>query len=159
MSRRRRSKRREVDPDILYGSQLVTKLIHTVMRCGKKSLAGRIVYRALEVFAKNVRADDVVEALIKAIENVRPTAEVKTRRIGAANCQVPVEVPEYRGTSLALRWIRRFAKARVGKTMIEGLSMELSDCFNNQGSSVKQKETIHRMAQANRAYASGSSIY
>lgn len=153
MSRRRRAVKREIAPDPVYGSELLAKFINKVMEKGKKSTARKIVYDALEKFAEKVKAEDALIAFEQALENAKPALEVKSRRIGGANYQVPVEIPPSRRTSMAMGWIINFARAKVGRPMIEGLSSELIDCFNNQGSTVKKKEDTHRMADANKAFA------
>jgi small subunit ribosomal protein S7 len=123
------------------------------MVAGKKSTARTISYRALDLFAKKVKAEDPIEAFEQAIQNTKPTLEVKSRRIGGTNYQVPVEVSSDRGESMAMKWIIGFARAKAGRSMIEGLSQELADCFNNQGSSIKKKDDTHKTAEANKAFA------
>jgi len=120
---------------------------------GKKALATRIVYSALDEFAKKVKAEDPVIAFDQAMENAMPTLEVKSRRIGGATYQVPIEIPPERRASMAMKWIISNARAKPGRNMVDGLAMELADCFNNQGSTVKKKDDTHRMAEANKAFA------
>jgi small subunit ribosomal protein S7 len=120
---------------------------------GEKSKARRIVYAAIENFAKKIKAEDPIAAFEQALENVKPTLEVKSRRIGGATYQVPVEIPPDRRLSMAMKWIITFANEKAGKSMQEGLAMELADCYNNQGASVKKKDDIHKMAEANKAFA------
>lgn len=153
MSRRRRATKRKIQPDPIYNSEVVTKFINRVMLSGKKSLARRIVYSALEDFAKKVRAEDAIIAFEQAMENAMPTLEVKSRRIGGATYQVPIEIAPDRRQSMAMKWIIANARNKVGRNMIDGLAMELSDCFNNQGSTIKKKDDTHRMAEANKAFA------
>lgn len=154
MSRRRRAIKRASEPDPLYNSTVLAKFINKVMICGKKSTARRIVYNALEQFAKKIKADDPLAAFEQALENVKPALEVKSRRIGGATYQVPVEIPTDRRNSMAMKWIIQFAQEKVGRSMEEGLSQELADAYNNQGSSIKKKDDTHRMAEANKAFAS-----
>jgi len=153
MSRRRRATKRKIQPDPIYNSEVVTKFINRVMLSGKKSLARRIVYSALENFAKKVNAEDAIIAFEQAMENAMPTLEVKSRRIGGATYQVPIEIAPDRRQSMAMKWIIANARNKVGRNMIDGLAMELSDCFNNQGSTIKKKDDTHRMAEANKAFA------
>lgn len=153
MSRRRRATKRKIQPDPIYNSEVVTKFINRVMLSGKKSLARRIVYSALENFAKKVHAEDAIIAFEQAMENAMPTLEVKSRRIGGATYQVPIEIAPDRRQSMAMKWIIANARNKVGRNMIDGLAMELSDCFNNQGSTIKKKDDTHRMAEANKAFA------
>jgi small subunit ribosomal protein S7 len=154
MSRRRRPAKREIDTDPVYGSPLLAKFINKLMISGKKSVARRVIYNALEKFAKRIKAeDDVLNAFERALENAMPSLEVKSRRIGGATYQVPVEIPASRRLSLAMGWIITFSRAKAGRSMEDGLAGELVDCFNNQGSTIKKKEDTHRMAEANRAFA------
>lgn len=153
MSRRRRAVKRETEPDPIYKSRILGKFVNKVMEGGKKSIARRIVYNALEKFAKRVNSDNPLEAFEKALENAMPSLEVKSRRIGGATYQVPVEIPQSRRMSLAMKWLITFARAKAGRSMEDGLSTELIDCFNNQGTTIKKKEDTHRMAEANKAFA------
>ncbi len=153
MSRRRRATTKKVLPDLLYGSPLLGKFINKVMLDGKKSVAKRIVYGALENFAKRVKAESTMVAFDQALQNARPTVEVKSRRIGGATYQVPMEIPADRQVSMAIRWIITNARARPGKAMLEALALELTDCYNNQGTTIKKKDDTHRMAEANKAFA------
>jgi small subunit ribosomal protein S7 len=153
MSRRRRATKREIDPDAVYNSTLVAKFINKVMVCGKKSVAKAIVYGAIEKFAKRVKAEDALEAFEQALENAKPSLEVKSRRIGGATYQVPVEIAPERRTSMAMLWIIGNSRAKAGRSMDEGLSTELADCFQNQGATIKKKDDTHRMAEANKAFA------
>ncbi len=153
MSRRRCKAKRKIDPDLIYHSKLVAKFINKVMLNGKKSLARRIVYSALEEFAKKVRAEDTITAFEQAMENAMPTLEVKSRRIGGATYQVPIEIASDRRRSMAMNWIITHARKKVGRNMIDSLTNELSDCFNNQGATIKKKDDTHRMAEANKPFA------
>lgn len=153
MSRRRRATKRKTIPDPKYNSVVLTKFINRVMLDGKKSIAVKIVYGAIEDFAKKVSAEDPMMAFDQAMENAMPTLEVKSRRIGGATYQVPIEIPPERRQSMAMKWIITNARQKVGRNMIEGLAMELADCFNNQGATIKKKDDTHRMAEANKAFA------
>lgn len=153
MSRRRRATKRKLVPDQKYQNTTLSKFINRVMLHGKKSLATRIVYRALDEFAKKVKAEDPIIAFDQAMENAMPTLEVKSRRIGGATYQVPMEIPSERRASMAMKWIIMNARQKPGRNMIDGLAMELADCFNNQGSTIKKKDDTHRMAEANKAFA------
>lgn len=153
MSRRRRAEKREIDPDPKYNSIVLTKFINKVMLDGKKSLARSIVYEAIEKFAQKVKAENPLEAFEQALENAKPMLEVKSRRIGGATYQVPIEIPSDRRVSMAMSWIIRFSREKVARSMVDGLSSELADCFQNQGSTIKKKDDTHRMAEANRAFA------
>jgi len=153
MSRRRRAVKRKISPDPIYNSLAIAKLINRVMLAGKKTLASRLVYTALQQFAKKVNADDPLKAFEQAMENAMPILEVKSRRIGGATYQVPVEIDSERREAMAMRWMIMYARKKVGRNMIDGLIMELVDCFNNQGATIKKKEDTHRMAEANKAFA------
>lgn len=152
MPRKNSVPKREVLPDPVYGDRVVTKLINNVMLDGKKGVAEKIVYGAFEKIAE-VTGEDALEIFQKAMNNVMPLLEVKARRIGGATYQVPMEVRPARRQTLALRWLVSFSRNRGEKTMTERLSKELLDAANNTGSSVKRKEEMHRMAEANRAFA------
>lgn len=153
MSRRRRATKKQADPDPIYGSYILAKFINKVMISGKKSTARQIVYGAITSFAQKVNIEDPVEAFEKALENAKPSLEVKSRRIGGATYQVPVEIPHDRRTAMAMRWLIANARSKVGKGMQQGLAQELFDCFNNQGATIKKKDDTHRMAEANKAFA------
>jgi small subunit ribosomal protein S7 len=153
MSRRRRAEKRPIEPDPLYGSGVLSKFINKVMESGKKSTARRIVYNAIEKFSKRVKAENPLEAFEQALENAKPALEVKSRRIGGATYQVPMEIPASRRTSMAMRWIIMHSRGKAGRSMEDALAGELSDCFNNQGTTIKKKDDTHRMAEANKAYA------
>jgi small subunit ribosomal protein S7 len=153
MSRRRRAEKRKIDPDPKYHSKLLSKFINKVMLDGKKSIARKIVYDAMMKFSQKVRAENPLEAFEQAIENAKPTLEVKSRRIGGATYQVPIEIAPDRRTSLAFRWIIKYSRDKVGRSMTDGLSQELADCYQSQGATIKKKDDTHRMAEANRAFA------
>lgn len=153
MSRRRRAEKREIAPDPLYKSLLLAKFINKVMEQGKKSVARRIVYNALDRFAEKVKTENPLEAFEQALENAKPSLEVKSRRIGGATYQVPVEIPTNRRISMAMGWIIKHSRSKVGRSMEEGLSSELADCFHSQGTTVKKRDDTHRMAEANKAFA------
>jgi small subunit ribosomal protein S7 len=152
MPRRGAASRRAVRPDPIYQNPLVTQLINKIMRGGKKTLAERIVYDALERISEQT-ANDPVLTLKKAVENTRPLLEVRSRRVGGATYQVPVEVRPARGTTLALRWLVTFARNRREHTMAGRLVGEIMEASQGQGSAVKRREDIHKMAEANKAFA------
>ena len=152
MPRRGAPPRREIEPDPIYQNVLVTQLINKMMLHGKKTLAERVVYQALERISERT-ANDPVITLKKAVENTRPLLEVRSRRVGGATYQVPVEVRPNRGTTLALRWLVNFSRQRREHTMADRLVGELMDASNGQGSAVKRREDIHKMAEANKAFA------
>ena len=144
--------KREVLPDAVYQSKVVTKLINNVMEDGKKSLAQRIVYDAFEIVAEKT-GKNALEAFNEAMENVMPVLEVKARRVGGATYQVPMEIRSERRQALGLRWLVRYARERNEKTMKEKLAGEIMDAINSMGGAFKKKEDTHRMAEANRAFA------
>ena len=150
--RRRRAQKRLIDPDPRYGDLLIAKFINIVMECGKKSTAERIVYDALEI-VKEKTSKEPLEVFRAALDNVRPLLETKSRRVGGATYQVPVSVAEDRGYSLALRWIRSYSRDRKGKPMHEKVAQEIIDGYNKTGPSIKKREDMHKMAEANRAFA------
>ena len=152
MPRRRRAEIREVLPDPIYNSTMVEKFINSMMWDGKKSIAQGVFYTAMEKMAERA-GDDALKLFKKAVENARPLLEVKTRRVGGANYQVPVEVPQNRRTSLALRWIIGNARSRSEKGMADRLANELLDAANMRGGAIKKKDDVHRMAEANKAFA------
>jgi small subunit ribosomal protein S7 len=143
---------REIAPDPLYNSKLIGQLVNKVLRQGKKGIAESIVYKTLDIIRTRT-GDDPLITCRKAIENVQPTLEVKPRRVGGATYQVPVEVSNRRAVTLAIRWIVNFARVRREKTMPERLAAEIIEAANNTGSSIKKKEDLHKMAEANRAFA------
>jgi small subunit ribosomal protein S7 len=152
MPRKGPAPRRPLITDPVYSSPLVTQLINKVLRDGKRSVAEKIVYEALEG-AKEKTGTDPVVTLKRALDNVKPTLEVKSRRVGGATYQVPIEVKPGRSTTLALRWLVTFSRARREKTMVERLMNELLDASNGLGASVKRREDTHKMAESNKAFA------
>jgi small subunit ribosomal protein S7 len=144
--------RREVTTDSVFGSDLVQKFINSMMWDGKRSTAQRIFYGAMEQIGQKTNGEELA-TFKKAIENVKPVLEVKTRRVGGANYQVPVEVNPFRRQSLAIRWLLLYARTRSGKTMTDKLAEELLDAANARGGAMKKKEDVHRMAEANKAFA------
>ncbi|MGL4348879.1 MAG: 30S ribosomal protein S7 [Chlamydiales bacterium] len=153
MGRRRHATKRTIAPDSVYQSELITKFINKVMIQGKKSTARKIVYEAIDKFTKNVNEEDPISALNMAFNNARPYLEVKSRRIGGATYQVPIEIPPDRQNALVMKWIIQYSRAKPGKAMQESLAIELTDCYKNQGSTIKKKEDTHRMAEANKAFS------
>ena len=152
MPRRRSAENREVLPDPVYNSTLVEKFICSMMWDGKKNTAQGIFYDSMEKIRERT-GDDPLKLFKKAVENCKPLLEVKTRRVGGANYQVPVEVPQNRRTSLAIRWILQNARSRPEKSMPEKLANELNDAANMRGGAIKKKDDVHRMAEANKAFA------
>ena len=153
MSRRHRAEKRKIAPDSLYKSITLAKFINKVMYDGKKSTATKIVYSAIQKFADRIKVENPLEAFEEALEKAKPSLEVKSRRIGGATYQVPIEIAPDRRTSLAMNWLINFSRAKPGKPMNQALADELYDCFNNQGTTIKKKEDTHRMAEANKAFA------
>ena len=153
MPRRKITERRTIQPDPRYNSVLVSKFTNGIMERGKKSVAQDIFYGAMDLIEQQVKDAEPIAVFDKAMEMVRPKVEVKSRRVGGATYQVPVEVRPERRNALAIRWIISFAKARPGKTMSEKLAAELLDAYNERGGSVKKKDDTHRMAEANKAFA------
>ncbi len=151
MSRRREAKQRKVLPDPKFGQELMTKFINCMMVHGKKAAAEKQFYGAMELIEKQKL--DPLDTFMTAVENVKPILEVKSRRVGGSNYQVPVEVRSYRRQALAIRWIIDFARKRPGHSMMERLSNELIDAFNKRGSAMKKREDVHKMADANKAFA------
>jgi small subunit ribosomal protein S7 len=152
MSRRHSAEKREIIPDAKFGDVIVAKFMNTIMYEGKKSVAERIVYGALDNVEVKAKSDPLA-VFKQALENVAPSVEVRSRRVGGATYQVPVEVRTDRRQALAIRWIIAAARGRNDKTMVERLSAELLDASNNRGAAVKKREDTHRMAEANRAFA------
>jgi small subunit ribosomal protein S7 len=152
MPRKAHIVKREIVPDPLYSSTLLSKFVNSMMYGGKKSTAQGLLYSAMDVIQKKTN-DDPLKLFKKAIENVKPVLEVKSRRVGGSTYQVPVEVGPARRTSLAIRWILQYSRARGEKSMDEKLAGELMDAANNRGNSIKKKEDTHRMAEANKAFA------
>ena len=152
MPRRRRPESREILPDPVYNSTLAEKFVNSMMWDGKKAVAQKIFYEAMDTIKERTQ-DDPLKLFKKAVENCKPLLEVKTRRVGGANYQVPVEVNPDRRTSLAIRWIITYSRGRSEKGMIDKLTNELLDAANNRGAAIKKKEDVHRMAEANKAFA------
>lgn len=153
MPRRAAANRREVQPDAVYSNRLVTQLINKVLLDGKKATAERIVYTAFEIVAEKSEGGDALATFKKAMDNVKPTLEVKPKRVGGATYQVPMEVNSRRSTALGIRWIVNFSRARKEKTMAERLANEILDASNGLGASVKKREDVFKMAEANRAFS------
>ena len=152
MPRRAAANRREVQPDAVYNNRLVTQLINKVLLDGKKATAERIVYGAFDIVQKKTEQDPL-SVFKKAMDNIRPTLEVKPKRVGGATYQVPMEVNSRRATTLAIRWLVTFSRARKEKTMAERLANEIMDAANGVGASVKRREDLYKMAEANRAFS------
>jgi small subunit ribosomal protein S7 len=152
MPRRREVPKREPLPDPIYNSNLVSSFINVVMKQGKKSTAEQIVYKALDKIRERT-SEDPLKVFKKAVDNVKPTLEVKSRRVGGSNYQVPIEVRPERRASLSLRWLVGYARSRPEKTMVDKLANELLDASQNRGGAVKKREDTHRMAEANKAFA------
>ena len=152
MPRKGPVKKRQVIPDPIYNSQMVSKFINMILRRGKKSIAQRIVYNAFEIIEKKAK-EDPLTVFKKALNNVRPHVAVKSRRVGGATYQVPTEVSESRGIVLAMRWLVSFAKTQKGKSMQEKLAQEILNALNNTGAVIKKREDTHKMAEANKAFA------
>jgi small subunit ribosomal protein S7 len=152
MPRRGTIKKRKPTPDHFYNSTLISRFVNTVMQKGKRSLAEKIIYGAMEQ-VKQKGKEDSLKIFEKAVENVRPVLETKSRRVGGATYQVPIEVPLKRSTSLGVRWILRYAGERSGKSMTDKLAAEILDAVNYRGGAIKKREDTHKMAEANRAFA------
>ena len=152
MSRRSRAQRTLAEPDPIYSSRLVTLLVSRILQSGKKSLAQKIVYNALEIISSKTEENPVL-VLEKAVKNVTPQVEVKAKRVGGSTYQVPIEIRAYRGTNISLKWMTEFARARSGKSMAIKLSNEIIDAAKETGNSVRKKEQTHKMADANKAFA------
>jgi len=151
--RRKQVFKREIIPDPKYKSKIVARFINMVMERGKKSLAEKIVYGAFEQAAQKTGEADAMKMLNKAIENVRPRLEVKPRRVGGATYQIPIEVNQARGTSLAWRWIRDYARAKKGQSMEDKLADELVSAYKGEGMAIKKRDDTHKMAESNKAFA------
>ena len=152
MPRRGTIKKRKIQADPFYNSTLVARFINLFLKKGKKSTAERVVYGTMEIIQAKTK-EDPLKVLERALENIRPFLETKSRRVGGANYQVPIEVPPGRSYSLGFRWLLKYAKERGGKSMPEKLSAEIIDAINNRGGAVKKREDTHKMAEANRAFA------
>jgi small subunit ribosomal protein S7 len=151
--RRRRAVKRDVLPDPKYNSKLISRFINIIMNKGKRSIAEGIMYKALDIVSEKTGNKNSLEVIQKAIDNSRPLLEIKPRRVGGATYQVPIEVKVERGTSIAMRWIRDFARQKKGKGMEEKLADEIIDAYKAQGSVMKKREDMHKMAEANKAFA------
>ncbi len=152
MARRSAPAKREILPDPVYNSLVVSKFINILMERGKKATAERILYGALEIVSKKT-GEEALEAFQKALNNIKPTVEVKSRRVGGATYQVPVEVPQNRRTSLAMRWLKTYSASRGERTMRDKLAGEIMDAMNFRGAAIKKKDDVHKMAEANKAFA------
>ncbi len=150
--RKRRAEKRDVLPDPIYNSKVVTKLINSLMKDGKKGIAQSILYEAFEIVGEKTNQDPM-EVFEKALENIKPALEVKSRRVGGATYQVPIEVRNERRQALGLRWLVQYARLRGGKSMAENLANEIIDASNGVGAAVKKREDMHKMAEANKAFA------
>ncbi len=150
--RKRRAIKRDVLPDPIYNSKIVTKLVNQIMQQGKKGTAQRILYGAFDIVQEKT-GKDAIEVFNEALENIKPALEVKSRRVGGSNYQVPIEVSDERAQTLALRWLINYAKLRNGKGMAEKLANEIIDAANGTGGAVKKREDTHKMAEANKAFA------
>jgi len=151
--RRRKAQEREVLADPKFHSKIVGKFINMLMLKGKKAIAEKIVYSAFETIKKQLNEPDVLKIFHKAIDNARPKLEVKPRRVGGATYQIPIEVRQERGTAIALRWLRDFAKGKKGKSMEEKLAEEIIAAYKGEGSAIKKRDDTHKMAEANKAFA------
>src|SRR3989338_4137387 len=151
--RRRKAPEREISLDPKYNSKTVTKFVNMVMTRGKKSIAERIVYGAFEIMRQKLNDQDALKLFHKAIDNVRPRLEVKPRRVCGATYQVPIEVRQDRGTSISMRWLRDFARNKKGKAMVDRLADELVSAYKGEGSAIKKRDDMHKMAESNKAYA------
>jgi small subunit ribosomal protein S7 len=153
MSRRRQATKRPVVADAKFRSTLVSRLVNVVMQRGEKSVAQRIVYGALDQIARKNQASDPLEILQRAVDNVKPRLEVKARRVGGATYQVPLEVPGDRQMALAMRWLVQLANARKGVPAKQGLAIEIMEAYQGQGNAIRKRDEVHKMAQANKAFA------
>ena len=151
--RRRKAQEKVILPDPKFNSITISKFINMVMVEGKKSVSEKMVYGAFEVVKKQLNDQDIIKIFNKALDNARPRLEVKPRRVGGATYQVPIEVRQERGTSIALRWIRDFARAKKGRSMIDRLADEIIAAYKGEGSAIKKRDDTHKMAESNKAYA------
>lgn len=151
--RRRKAQERDLQGDPKFNSKLIAKFMNMVMLEGKKSIAENIIYGAFEAVKKQLNEPDILKVFHKALDNVRPRLEVKPRRVGGATYQVPIEVRQERGNSIALRWIRDFARSKKGKSMTEKLADEIIAAFKGEGSAIKKRDDTHKMAESNKAFA------
>lgn len=150
--RRKTAEKRDVQPDPVFGDKLVTRFVNNLMRDGKKNVARKILYQAFEIIEEKT-GEDGIDVFKNALGNVTPVVEVRSRRVGGSTYQVPVEVRQDRGTALGMRWIINASKSRNDKSMARRLSRELIDAANNEGGAVRKKDEVHRMAEANKAFA------
>ncbi len=153
MARRRTAEKREILPDPKFNDMLVSRFVNCLLKKGKKSVAERMLYTALDTIGDKVKEQEPLRVFKKAVENAAPALEVRSRRVGGATYQVPVEVAHSRRVALSIRWLISNARGRAGKSMAEKLTAELLDAFNNTGGAIKKKEEVHRMAEANKAFA------
>ncbi len=153
MSRRKGNYKREINPDAVHGDLIVAKFVNHVMLDGKKSVAQQIIYNAIDQLKEKVPGEDPVNVFKKAIENIKPALEVRSRRVGGATYQVPVDVRPSRRLTLAMRWLVQNSRSRGEKSMANRLAGELLDAFNNRGNAIKKRDDVHRMAEANKAFA------
>ena len=151
--RRRRPEKRKIVPDPVYGDLVVAKFVNNLMKDGKKSVAERIFYDSLKLIGKKEKTDNPLDIFSKALKNAAPVVEVKSKRIGGATYQVPIDIPDNRRMALAMRWIISFARSRKGNSMVDRLSAELISASKNEGSTIKKKEDTHKMAEANKAFS------
>ncbi len=151
--RRRRAEKREVPPDPKYGSVLVHRMTNVLMLKGKKSTAQKILYGAFDIVKKKTGEEDALKVFTRAIDNVRPRVELKPRRVGGATYQIPIEVSPARGTSIAIRWLRNFARTKKGKPMQVKLADEIMAAYKEEGPAIKKRDETHKMAEANKAFA------
>ncbi len=151
--RRRKAQEKVILADPKYNSKIIAKFMNMVMVDGKKAVAEKLVYSAFDIVLKNLNEQDILKVFYKALDNARPRLEVKPRRVGGATYQVPIEVRQERGTSIALRWIRDFAKNRKGKAMEQKLADEIISAFKGEGAAIKKRDDTHKMAESNKAYA------
>jgi len=153
MPRKKFIKKREIQPDLKFASVLVSRFINNLMLDGKKSTTERIFYGAIKIIEEKTKSDDAISIFYKAIENIKPSLEVKSRRVGGATYQIPIEVPPDRKISLSIRWLINASAARKEKSMKEKLASEIIDAANNIGTAIKKKQDTHKMAEANKAFA------
>ena len=153
MARRRRAEKRSITPDARFNSELIAKMTNMLMQRGKKQIAQNIIYGAIDTIGQKMPNEPVLDVVARALDNVKPRLEVKSRRVGGATYQVPVEVAPERQLALALRWLKGYASARKGTPMPQAFAYELMDAFNNTGNAIKKRDDTHKMAQANKAFA------
>jgi small subunit ribosomal protein S7 len=151
--RRRRAFKRQILPDPKYNNKTVAKLINILMEKGKKSLAEKIVYGAFDIIREKIQEEEPLKVFMKSLDNIRPKLEVKPRRVGGATYQVPIEVSQERGVSLALRWVKDFSRAKKGKPMMVRLADEIMAGYKGEGAAIKKRDDTHKMAEANKAFA------